>query len=114
MAKESKTIKLEKEKERLKVKHNLVLGLANLLGLKRISKRLGDIDQEILYLVKTNDGELEILREYHKLKSMRNESDLNKLQAQEQLIKKLIDKNNAKDAVESKCKEDVTKIGFSL
>ena len=114
MAKESKIIKLEKEREKLKQKHGLVLKVANLLGLKRISDRLKDIDQEILYLVKTDEGEMEILREYHKLKSMRNESDSNKIQAQEQLIKKLIDKNNAKDAVESKCKEDVTKIGFSL
>ena len=93
MAKESKIIKLEKEREKLKQKHGLVLKVANLLGLKRISDRLKDIDQEILYLVKTDEGEMEILREYHKLKSMRNESDLNKLQDQEQLVKKLIEKH---------------------
>ena len=55
-------------------------------------KRIGEIDQEILELVKTNDDEFMILKEYHKVQDMQN-----KLNTQKRLLEEMIEKKYNKN-----------------
>ena len=73
MVNESKVIKLEKEKIKLRAKYKMVMKIANIFGVKKLLKRMNEIDQEILYLVKTDEQEMNVLREYDKIEFLQRE-----------------------------------------
>ena len=66
----------------------------------KILKKIGAIDQEILDLVKKDQEEFTILREYHNVKDLQN-----KLDKQKSLLKQLIEKKYNK---KSKKEKEVT------
>ena len=96
MKEKYKIIKLKHKQSRLKFWHKIVLFIANLFGADKLKNKIAEIDQEVLRLVKTDESEMQILREYDKLETFQKKINLKeqKIKEQRQLVKELIIKKN--------------------
>ena len=88
-----------------------LLGYYEINGKDIILNNKNKVDQEILQLVKENDAERIVLREYHELEKIEQEINEKKKEKQEQrqLIKTMIAENNKKAAEQKSYIKALTK-----
>ena len=70
-----------------------------LYGKEKMFKRIQELDQELLQLVKINNNEFEILKEYDKIETLEREikNREREIEKQKRLIEKMIEKNTLEE-----------------
>ena len=108
MVSKSRIIKLVKKKRHLKLKHSIICKITSIFGEKRLLQKMQRIDQESLNLIKTDEEEMNILREYHKIEFLKKD-DESKIQSQRQLVKQMIKAKNKQHKAQKKLVKELTK-----
>ena len=74
----------------------LAVGAHDLFDKNKTRNKLSEVDQEILHLIKTDDAEMQILREYDKIEHIQKDvkEKQSELKQQKELVKELIKKKN--------------------
>ena len=92
-----------------------------LYGKDKIKEKIKEMDQEILELVKTDDAEFEILKEYDRIETLEKEiaKKEREIEKQKRLIEKMIEKKNLQaeqfgDKIQSQIKIKQNKKKISL
>lgn len=89
-----------------------LLGFHEIEGKDKLKKKKGEIEQEILELVKTDEEEVQILKEADKVEAIQKDIIAKKREQaeQKQLVKELIKKKNLEAAAQKNYVKYLTKI----
>ncbi len=85
----------------------LAFGVHERFGEKKLQEKIGEIDHEILELIKTDSEEFEILKEYDKIETL--EREIHQIETAKREQKRLVEQLIAKKNLEAKQQQNYVK-----
>ena len=89
----------------------IAIGCHDIFGEEKIKQKMQDVDQEVLHLAKSDASEMQILREYDKVETIKKEINAKEreIKEQRQLVKELIKKKNLESVAQKNYIKFLTK-----